>query len=80
MREKISAGVAAATYLAFDQTRKRVSIVLVGEGIAEEAALKIGVMATKDLRAALDIARAHHGPHARIGVVTHGAEIMECFK
>ncbi|MBI5304446.1 MAG: nickel-dependent lactate racemase [Chloroflexi bacterium] len=77
---KISDGVAAATYLAFDQTRNRVKVMLVTDGITDVEAQKIGATATQDLRAALAIARARHGDQARIGVVTHGADIMGAFQ
>jgi chorismate mutase len=79
-RGEISDGVAAATYLALDQTRQRVNIVLVSDGITNDEARKIGLTATQDLQAAFAAARARHGARARIGVVTHGAEIVGCFK
>lgn len=75
-RGEISDGVAAATYLAYDRTRARVRIVLVSDGIADSDARKIGARATNDLQAALADALAHYGADARIGVVTHGADIV----
>jgi nickel-dependent lactate racemase len=77
---KISDGVAAGTYLALDRTRRRVNIVLVTEGITEDEAAQIGLMATPDFDAALEAALARHGRQARIGVVTHGGDIMGRFK
>jgi hypothetical protein len=79
-RGEIADGVGAATYLAFDQTRKRVNIILVTDGITEEEGIQIGVKATPDFDSALTAALAFHGNQARIGVVTHGADIMGRFK
>jgi nickel-dependent lactate racemase len=79
-RGEIDDEVAAATYLAFDQTRKRTNIVLVTDGITGEEAARIGVKATPDFDSALAAALARHGNQARIGVVTHGADIMGRFK
>jgi nickel-dependent lactate racemase len=79
-RGEIADGVAAATYLALDQTRKRVNITLVTDGITEDEAACIGLTATTDFDEALAAALARHGDQVRIGVVTHGADIMSCFK
>ncbi len=79
-RGEITDGVAAATYLAYDQTRQRANIVLVTDGIADDAARQIGATATNDLQVALTNALGRHGAHARIGVVTHGADIVGKFK
>jgi len=78
-RGEVAAGVAAATYLALDQTRKRVNITLVTEGITEDEAACIGLTATRDFDAALAAALARHGGAARIGVVTHGADVVGCW-
>ena len=78
-QEDIADGVGAATYLALDQTRKRVNIALVTDGITEDEAACIGLMATTDFDEALAAALARYGDQARIGVVTHGADIMGCF-
>jgi nickel-dependent lactate racemase len=71
--------VAAATYLAYDQTRRRISVTLVSDGITEEEGAKIGLLATTDFDRALREALERHGPAARIGVITHGADIMGRF-
>ena len=71
--------VAAATYLAFDQTRKRLNIALVSNGIPDAEARKIGITATTNFNEALAAALARHGKNARIGVVTQGADIMATF-
>ena len=71
--------VAAATYLAFDQTRKRITVALVSDGIPDSEARKIGITATTDFNKALAAALARHGNKARIGVVTQGADIMAQF-
>jgi nickel-dependent lactate racemase len=78
-RDDTTDGVAAATYLALDQTRKRVQITLVSDGIAEDEATQIGLACAPDLDTALSAALARHGAQARIGVVTHGADIMGQF-
>jgi len=76
---KIHDEVAAATYLAFCQTRKRLNIALVSDGIPDSEARKIGITATTDFNEALQSALARHGKSARIGVVTQGADIMANF-
>ncbi len=77
---KISDGVAAATYFALVQTRRRIEVVIVTEGFTNEEATRIGLTATTDLDQALATALERHGPDARIGVVTKGADIMARFK
>jgi nickel-dependent lactate racemase len=76
---KISDEVAAATYLAFSQTRKRLTITLVSDGITNSEAKKIGITATNNFNEALQAALVRHGQDARIGVVTQGADIMANF-
>jgi hypothetical protein len=76
---KVHDEVAAATYLAFDQTRKRLTIALVSDGISNEEANKIGITSTTDFNEALAAALARHGKNARIGVITAGADIMAKF-
>jgi nickel-dependent lactate racemase len=71
--------VAAATYLAFDQTRRRLNVILVSDGISDSEARKIGITATTDFNEALATALKRHGRDARIGVVTQGADIMAKF-
>jgi hypothetical protein len=79
-RGEIADGVAAATYLALDQTRRRIHVVMVTDGIPEGEAARIGLVATPDLTAALAAALARHGERAPIGVVTHGADVMGWFR
>jgi len=79
-RGEIDDEVAAATYLAFDLTRQRVNVTLVTDGITPEEAGCIGIVATPSFDEALAAALARHGDQARIGVVTHGADIMGRFK
>jgi hypothetical protein len=71
--------VAAATYLAFDQTRRRLKITLVSDGIPDVEARKIGIRSTTSFNDALAAALARHGRDARIGVITAGADIMANF-
>lgn len=73
---QIADEVAAATYLAFDQTRRRIEVVLVSEGIQPAEARQIGITATPDFASALANALRRYGPGARVGVITHGADIM----
>jgi nickel-dependent lactate racemase len=76
---KVHDEVAAATYLAFDQTRKRLTVALVSDGIPDSEARKIGITSTTDFNEALAAALARHGKNARIGVVTAGADVMAKF-
>jgi nickel-dependent lactate racemase len=73
---KVADEVAAATYLAFDQTRRRINVILVSHGIPDSEARKIGISATKSFPEAMKAALARHGASARIGVVTAGADVM----
>ncbi|MFB3779004.1 MAG: nickel-dependent lactate racemase [Bryobacteraceae bacterium] len=73
---KVADEVAAATYLAFDRTRRRINVILVSDGITDAEARRIGITATRSFREALDTALARHGASARIGVVTAGADVM----
>jgi len=79
-RGEIADGVAAAAHLALDRTRKRVKITLVTDGIATDKAARIGLAVTPDFDAALAAALARHGEEARIGVVTHGADIVGSYR
>lgn len=72
---EISDEVAAATYIAYDVTRRRIKVVLVSDGITPEEGAKIGLLATPDFESAFEQAMAQYGPGARIGIVTHGADI-----
>ncbi len=76
---KVADEVAAATYLAFERTRRRVNIILVSDGVSGTEAAKIGISATTSFPEALSAAFARHGRSARVGVVTQGADIMARF-
>jgi lactate racemase len=76
---KVRDEVAAATYLAFDRTRRRLTVTLVSDGIPDSEARKIGITATTSFEQALSHALARHGKNARIGVITAGADIMANF-
>jgi lactate racemase len=76
---KVADEVAAATYLAFDRTRRRLTISLVTDGISNAEAGQIGATATPDFDTAFAAALRKHGPSARVGVVTQGADIMARF-
>jgi nickel-dependent lactate racemase len=77
---KIADEVAAATYLAFDRTRRRIEVILVSDGISCVEAAKIGIRATADFSEALRGALGRHGLSARIGVITAGADVMKHLK
>jgi len=76
---RVADEVAAATYLAFDQTRKRITVALVSDGISNQEATKIGITSTNVFPDVLAAALARHGSEARIGVITQGADIMAQF-
>lgn len=73
---KIKDKVALATYLAMDVTRRRINIILVSEGIDPDEASKIGFKVFDDIDDALDIVLRQKGEDAKIGVVTHGGDVM----
>jgi nickel-dependent lactate racemase len=73
---EVADGVAAATYLAFERTRRRVNVILVSDGVSCAEAGKIGISATTSFADAFSAALKRHGDSARIGVVTQGADIM----
>ena len=77
---KVADEVAAATYLAYDQTRRRIHVALVTDGISCAEAARIGATATTVFADALQSALSRHGESARVGVVTQGADIMATFK
>jgi nickel-dependent lactate racemase len=76
---KVKDEVAAATYLAFDTTRRRLNVMLVSDGISNAEAARIGITSTTNFDEALATALARHGSQARVGVVTQGADIMARF-
>jgi nickel-dependent lactate racemase len=79
LRGEVADGVGAATYVALDQTRCRVHVILVSIGIGHEEAARIGLEATDDVTEALNAALARHGSEATIGVVTRGGDVMPVF-
>lgn len=72
---KVADEVAAATYVAFERTRRRIEIILVSDGIDCAEARKIGITATSCFAHALDDSLLRHGSAARIGIVTQGGDI-----
>jgi nickel-dependent lactate racemase len=74
--DQVADCVAAATYLAYDRTRRRVRLILVSDGIPPEEGERIGLEVTGTFEEALAKALAQQGNEARIGVVTHGADVM----
>jgi lactate racemase len=73
---KIKDIVAAATFIAFDQTRKRINIILVSDGISSEEARKIGCKATVDVNGAIEMARKNIQGKPGFGIVYHGADVL----
>lgn len=73
---KISDKVALATYLAMDVTRRRINVILVSEGITDQEASKIGLKAFESIDNALDIVLKSTDINTRIGVVTHGGDVV----
>ena len=73
---KIKDKVALATYLAMDMTRRRIEIILISKGIDPDEASKIGFKVFDDIDDVLDIVLRQKGKDARIGVVTHGGDVM----
>ncbi|MGE4282984.1 MAG: nickel-dependent lactate racemase [Clostridia bacterium] len=67
--------VGLATYLAMTINRERVETYLISEGIPESEAEKIGLKTAPDVGTALKKALQRQGSAAKIGVVTHGADI-----
>jgi hypothetical protein len=78
-RGEVADEVAAATYMAFDCTRRRIQITLVTDGVSRAEAAAIGIGATNSFTEALRQAFERHGASARIGVVTAGADVMAQF-
>lgn len=75
--EEIKDKVALATYLAMGVTRRRINIILVSEGIDLDEASKIGLKVFDDIDDALDIVLRQKDEDAKkIGVVTHGGDVM----
>ncbi len=68
--------VAAATYIAFVQTRKRIHVSVVSHGILKTEADNIGISLFDSVDAALQHALQRHGCDSRMGVATRGADIM----
>src|SRR5665648_149549 len=73
---KIRDKVALATYLAMDITRRRINVILVSKGITYKDASKIGLEVFENIDSALEIVLKSTDKSARIGVVTHGGDVM----
>jgi len=67
--------VAAATYMAMNVTRSRARITLVSGGIDPEHARRLNLGLERDLDRAVAAAMERARPGARIGVITHAADI-----
>ncbi len=74
--QQIEDGVAVACYLALCRTRQRAHIMMVSDGIAADEGARIGFECLPDLDTAIERALARHGKDARIGIVTHGGDIV----
>jgi len=73
---KIKDKVALATYLAMDVTRQRIKVILVSERIDHHEASKIGFKVFNQINDALDYVLKQKYEEVKIGVVTHGGDIM----
>lgn len=67
--------IGAATHMAMGAIRERVKVVIVSEGLKEEEARRLGFQCASHLQEALKAALSRHGAGARVGVLTHGADV-----
>lgn len=80
--ERLKAGlvkdrVAAATYMAFWNTARRIRVILVSEGISDADAQKIGIRATDTIDRAYEMALELLGiDDPTIGVIPFGADVI----
>ena len=79
IKGKIHDEVAAATYLAFDQTRKRIHVSLVSDGIPDTRSSQNRHHGHNQISKQHWRRVGSHGGKARIGVITQGADIMANF-
>jgi nickel-dependent lactate racemase len=75
-RGEIRDEVAAATYMAMNVTRSRARITLVSGGIAPADARRLDLHLEPDLDRAIAAALLRAEPGARVGVITHAADIL----
>ncbi|HBK69527.1 MAG TPA: nickel-dependent lactate racemase [Firmicutes bacterium] len=74
-RGEIKDKVALATYLAMNLNRERARIVLISDGINKEEASRIGLEWSESLSKAVEDECKKLTGDARIGIVTHGADL-----
>lgn len=75
-RGEVKDEVAAATYMAMNVTRTRARVTLVSGGISPADARRLGLGLERDLDTAIARALARAKPEARIGVITHAADVL----
>jgi nickel-dependent lactate racemase len=75
-RGEIADEVAAATYMAMNVTRSRARITLVTDGIKSEDAARLSLGLERDLDAAIKAAVERAGASARVGIITHAADLL----
>jgi len=75
-RGECSDEVAAAAYLAMDVTRQRARITLVSDSVNPADARRVGLELESDLNQAIAAALDRVGPDARVGVITHAADLL----
>jgi hypothetical protein len=57
-------------------TRQRIKVILVSEGIDQNEASKIGFKVFNQTNDALDYVLKQKGEEVKIGIVTHGGDMM----
>lgn len=55
--------------------REMAEVILVSQGVSQEDTERMGLRFAADIDSAISMALARHGKKARIGVITHGADI-----
>jgi len=73
---KIKDKIALAAYLAINVIRRRINVLIVSEGINTDEASKIGLKIFNNIDDALNIALKKKDKDTKIGIVTHGSNIM----
>jgi nickel-dependent lactate racemase len=75
-RGEVKDEVAAATYMAMNVTRTRARVTLVSDGISPADAARLNLGLERDLDAAIARAFERARPGARVGVITHAADVL----
>lgn len=74
---KVYDRVAAATYMAFWNTARRINVILVSNGITDQDAKKIGIRSVKTIEEAFKLACSVLGTNnPTVGVIPYGADVI----